>query len=83
LNNSYSNLRLGSYKSNQRDIPREKRIKRSTYASSHARLFSNEEIKEIKSKHSGYKKTMEKYGIKSKGTLWHILNNDYVTEKAS
>jgi len=28
------------------------------------------------------KKTMEKYGIKSKGTLWEVLNREHVTEKA-
>ena len=84
-NNSHENIRCGSHKQNMGDVPQKVRMQKSVAASSKLRKFTNKQVLEIKSFHqktNSYKKTMEKFDIKAKSTLWEILNRDYVTEKA-
>ena len=83
LNNSLCNICLGTKQENEMDKPKEVRKRVAINAASHNRKFYNEEVEEIRNFHNGsYKETMETFGITSKGTLHHILNNNYVTEKA-
>ena len=73
--NSYDNIEIGTFSDNMFDIPKEKRIERSKKSNV---KYKNEELKNILSFYSeskSYKKTMIKFNISSKGTLWHILNN--------
>jgi hypothetical protein len=80
-NNSYSNLRFGSQSQNMMDRSKKERKIHSINASLKTRKFSDEIVKEIRKNHYSYKETMKKYGISSKGTLWEILNRDYITTK--
>ena len=69
------NIEIGTFSDNMFDIPKEKRIERSRKSNV---KYKNEELKNILSFYSeskSYKKTMIKFNISSKGTLWHILNN--------
>lgn len=72
--NSYDNIEIGTFSDNMFDIPKEKRIERSRKSNV---KYKNEELKNILSFYSeskSYKKTMIKFNISSKGTLWHVLN---------
>ena len=83
-NNLDENIGIGTPSQNMQDCPEEDRIERAKNASSHIRKFSNAEVEEIRRTHAGirsYKQVMEIFDISSKGTLHHILNNDYQTEK--
>ena len=69
LNNSEDNIRIGTHQQNMMDIPKKQR---SINAGNHSRKYNP---KEVKAFHTGsYKKTMEKFGITSKGTLHNILH---------
>lgn len=79
LNNSFNNIEIGTLKDNSLDIPKLKRIESARYAASCYSGYNNDErvkkIKEFHAKTKSYKKTMEHFGISSKGTLHFILNN--------
>jgi hypothetical protein len=82
LNNSGDNLALGSHENNRYDMPPNKRLKFAVNASQNNRKFSDNDMDEIRRFHNGsYKETMEQFDISSKGTLWYILNKDYITKK--
>ena len=75
LNNSESNIDLGTNSDNMMDIPKEVRVKRSSNAS---KKYPDELVQAIRlDKESGmsYKELMVKYGISSKGTLSYIINH--------
>lgn len=75
LNNSESNIDLGTNSDNMMDIPKEVRINKSSNAS---KKYSDELVQAIKlDKESGmsYKELMIKYDISSKGTLSYIINH--------
>ena len=77
-NNSFDNIEIGTYQENSLDIPKEARVATAKYASSFITIYDDKTVKSIKQYHSqtkSYKKTMEKFGISSKGTLYNILNN--------
>lgn len=78
-NNSFANIELGTHKENSLDIPKEKRVALAKHAvSCYSGYNDDERVKEIKAFYAeakSYKKTMEKFGISSKGTLHFILNN--------
>jgi len=81
-NNFDVNIKIGTASDNYFDIPEETRIKRSINASSKIRKFSDLKIEEIRIKYKelkSYKKITEIFSISSKGTLHHILNNNYKT----
>lgn len=73
-NNSIDNIEIGTNKENQMDIPADKRMERALYATSFVRKYDKEEVKEFHQESGSYMKTMEHFGISSKGTLHHILN---------
>jgi len=81
LNNQPENIDVGSMSENMMDVPVKTRRK---VAASGRRKYTDELINNIKTfyyKVHSYTKTMQIFGITSKGTLWHILNNEYVTCK--
>lgn len=74
LNNSIDNIEIGTSQDNQLDIPKEKRMLRSSI---HIK-YSDNIVKEIKYKKANgytYNQLMQEYNISSKGTLFNILNN--------
>lgn len=78
LNNSFDNIEIGTMSDNSHDIPKEKRVKIAKYASSFQRNYNNDirvvEIKKYYKEVNSYSKTMERFGILSRGTLHYILN---------
>ncbi len=76
-NNHEYNIELGSQSDNMMDKPEQERLKTSLNASSKLRRWTDDEEMEIFNFYSlckSYKKTQEKFGISSKGSLWHILH---------
>lgn len=76
------NISIGSQSDNMMDVPGHIRLEKSIYASSHIRKFSDNKVEFIRKFYNeckSYKKTMCEFNIKSKGSLWYILNNDYKT----
>jgi hypothetical protein len=69
LDNSYDNIEIGSWSDNMMDIPKEIRVRRSV------KYKNIDEIRNYYNNCKSYKETMERYGISSKGTLYHILKN--------
>jgi hypothetical protein len=69
--NSYENIEIGTYKDNSLDIPKDKRVINSSKAN---KKYDHNEI--IKDANNGYtfSQIMDKYGIKSKGTISFIIN---------
>lgn len=76
--NSWDNILIGTVKQNQLDIPEQIRIKRSRYAASFNIKYDKKEVIEYYNSCKSYKKTMEKFNIKSKGTLHYIINKRLV-----
>lgn len=77
LDNTFNNIGIGTQSDNAFDRPKEDRIKHGRLAAYTNIKYSKDLIDEIKVFYNNcksYKKTMEKYNITSKGTLWHILN---------
>lgn len=73
--NSYENIEIGTQSDNMMDQPENVRKRKAKYANM---KYKNEELKNILSYYNeskSYKKTMTKFNISSKGTLWHIVNN--------
>lgn len=84
LDNSFDNIAIGTQRDNAFDRPQEERISHAILASNNTRRFSDEEMKLLKEfyqKTKSYKLTMEKFNISSKGTLYNMLNKEYVTKK--
>ena len=84
FNNTEDNLALGTHTENRYDMSQEKRTEFSINASTQTRKFTDNEvqyIKKLKSEGWTYKDLMIEFDISSKGTLWYILNTDYVTKK--
>lgn len=83
-NNHWDNLNIGTHSDNQMDRDSKDRLRHSVLAASKIRRFTDKEAKEIRDfhdSHKSYKKTMEKFGISSKGSLFKVLKNDYKTIK--
>lgn len=83
LNNKDENIAIGSHSDNAMDKTKEARIKQAIMASTHIRKFPDVEMERIRAKRSEgatYKDLMTEFNISSKGTLHHILNNNYVTK---
>lgn len=74
-NNSWDNIAIGTARDNAMDIPKEIRIRSGRIASAKTVKYGN--VDEIRKYHidngNSYIKTMEKFGISSRGTLYHIL----------
>jgi hypothetical protein len=83
LNNYEDNILIGTHSENMMDIPKKIRLNKALKASNTTRKYSNKIIKEIRNFHNecnSYKKTMMKFNITSKGSLYYILNNIYQTK---
>ena len=74
LNNNFDNIEIGTQQENMMDIPTEQRIAHAKHAASTQIKHNADEIKQFHAKSCSYAKTMEYFGIKSKGTLFYILN---------
>lgn len=75
LNNRDENIEIGTASDNQMDQKPEARRRRAIHASSFQQRFPN--VLQIRAFYQGcrsYKKTMARFGITSKGTLFFILN---------
>lgn len=72
-NNHIDNIDIGSVRDNIMDIPAHKRLEMSMHATSFVRKYDRDEVKAFHEKSGSYMKTMEHFGISSKGTLHHIL----------
>jgi hypothetical protein len=75
LNNSWSNIDIGTHSDNHMDIPQHIRIARALHAASFIRKHNKVEIIAFYNACKSYKKTMAQYNISSKGTLHFILNS--------
>ena len=71
--NSYDNIGIGTQPENMLDMPKEKRIARSKYASSFMKKYNHDDVYEFYLKTKSYKKTMEYFGIPSKNGLYFII----------
>lgn len=83
-NNSYDNIGIGTPYENSMDRDPEDRMKYAINASTGNRKFTDDEMVKILEFYDGcksYKQTMQEFGITSKGSLWFMLNNRYVTKK--
>lgn len=74
LDNTWDNILIGTQSDNMMDIPEQIRIKRAQHATSYVRKYDKQEVRGFHKQDNSYKKTMEKFGITSKGTLHFILN---------
>jgi len=84
LKNNENNIDLGTHQENMLDQLPRNRFKKSIKAANRKRRFTDEEIDQIRTDYlntRSYKLVMEKWNISSKGTLYYIINNNYVTEK--
>ena len=75
LNNSWENIVLGTHSENMLDVPAQVRIKRTLQGSDGRVKHNRQEIKRYHLVTRSYKKTMEKFGISSSGTLHSILKS--------
>lgn len=69
LDNSFENIGIGTLSDNSLDIPKEKRV----LNASNPKHDHEKIIQDFKNGYK-YKEIMEKYGIKSKGTISFIIN---------
>jgi hypothetical protein len=79
LNNSWSNILIGTHKENMQDVPKKIRIKYAINASSKNRRFTDEEVENIQlDKNNGYTYSFlcKKYNT-SKSTLSYLFNKAY------
>ena len=76
-NNSFDNLSIGTQSQNMMDMPKEKRI----LNASNPKHNHNEIVKDYYESKLSYSKLMVKYGIKSKGTISHIIKSSLASQK--
>lgn len=74
LNNHWDNIALGSHIDNAMDKPSAVRTKVALNASSYIKKYDPVAVRQFYSTCRSYKKTMENFGISSKGTLHYVLN---------
>ena len=75
LDNSFSNIDIGTMSENMFDMPSEKRKALAMHAASFNIRYDAEKVKEYYHNCRSYKKTMERFCISSKSTLSNILKN--------
>ena len=81
-NNRDENIAIGTGSENMMDRPPSARIKSAIEAASYRRKISDADTataRRLRAAGWSYKGLMKKYGIKSKGTMHHILHNKYQT----
>jgi hypothetical protein len=74
LDNSVSNIEIGTYYENSMDIPKEVRLSSAIKASSFIKIHNHDKIRSFHKTSGSYKETMKYFNISSKGTLNYILN---------
>lgn len=74
-NNNWDNIAIGTHSDNMQDIPKHIRISKATHAASFWKKHDGESVKKFYNDCKSYKKTMEEFGISSKGTLHYILTH--------
>ena len=75
LNNRPDNIEIGTQSDNMMDMPKEERQRKAEYATSFMRKYNKNEVRDFyKQNGNSYRKTMNHFGMTSKGTLWFILN---------
>lgn len=75
LDNTFTNILIGTSSENKMDIPESIRINRAIYAASFIKKYNKiDVIKYHNENGKSYKKTMQHFSISSKGTLHYILN---------
>lgn len=74
--NTFINIAIGTCSDNMMDIPKEERLKKSKYAASFLRKHDKDAVRSFYTECKSYKKTMENFGISSKGTLYFILTKE-------
>jgi hypothetical protein len=75
LDNSADNIEIGTHSDNMMDKSPEDRMKAALHATSFVRKYDKQEVRDFYSEHRSYKKTMDRFGISSKGTLNYILKS--------
>lgn len=83
-NNSWDNIAIGSPSDNMMDKSLKTRRNAAITASSNIRSLTDEQIKDLRNlREEGwtYPMLMERFDVKSKGSMWEFLNRDYVTKK--
>ena len=83
LDNADNNIEIGTQSDNIFDRVSEDRREHAIKAAKSIRKYTPEMLDKIRAYHretKSYKDTMEMFGITSKGSLYHILNNKYVTD---
>ena len=83
LNNLEDNIEIGTQSENMMDIHPEERKSRSLLAATYNRRFTDKEVEQIRQYHTkchSYKKTLRKFNITHKGTLWYIIHHQYQTK---
>ena len=84
LNNSYDNLAIGSSSDNMMDRSPEDRLNHAVATAATKRVLTDSEVvdaRKLRDAGASYKDLMLLYNIRSKSTMWEILNRDYVTTK--
>lgn len=72
---SEDNILIGTMADNNMDKPKDDRLMYAINATSYVRKYNASEVKDFYIINKSYKKTMEEFGISSKGTLHFILNS--------
>lgn len=73
LDNSFNNIDIGTQSDNVMDMPLKVRVAKAIRATSFVKKFNHNSVFLYYQKTQSYKKTMAKFGIKSKGTLYNII----------
>lgn len=75
LDNSFKNIAIGTHSDNMQDIPKEKRMLKSSLAN-----LKHDHKDIICDRNNGmkYSEIMLKYGISSKGTVSYIINKSFI-----
>ncbi len=71
---SWENICIGTHSQNMMDVPEQIRIASALCATAKVRKYDKQLVRKFHAESNSYKKTMENFGISSKGTLHFILN---------
>ena len=81
LDNSWDNIEIGSQQDNMLDIEKEKRTQHAIIASSHVKKHNHSDIINYYNEGHTYKEIMERFNIKSKGTISFIIKESIDSKK--
>lgn len=72
-NNSPLNIGIGTHSENMLDIDKDKRLSQAIAATAYVKKHNHEEIIKLYNEGNSYKNIMQKFNIKSKGTISFII----------